>query len=180
MIFIVGALSVLIMSSLSDKIGRKNVLTISNILYLFGFLCVYLPIGAISYYIAVLAFFIYYFSYASVINVYIGEIFSIKLKSNITNFVMVVYETIGIIFSIVNIYITDYRDIMKIIALPALVCTFGYYQFIETPYFYYKNKNILNYIKSIFYINEKNNTYEISEKNKKKVYENLNLEEEDI
>lgn len=142
------------MSSLADKIGRKKVLWISNVLYVIGFLCCYFPIGMTSYYMAVLSFFIYYFSYASVINVYIGEVFSIKLKSNLTNFVMVVYETLGIIFSIINIYITDYRDIMKIIALPALICTFGYYHFIETPYFCYKNKNILNYFESLFYITD--------------------------
>ena len=76
---------------------------------------------------AVLSFFIYYFSYASVINVYIGELFSIKLKSNITNFVMVIYELVGICFSFINIYIKDYKDIMKIISFPVLICTFAYY-----------------------------------------------------
>ena len=133
---------VFLMSILADFYGRYFVLKLNYFLFIIGaFIIFFNNFSYNSVIFAFILFAIFYDVFYCISSIVLNESLGIRYWNLCIGIINVFYSCGNFTLLIINLYIKDYKNDIKLFCLLAFFSLL-FMIFYETPFFYYKKKNI--------------------------------------
>jgi MFS family permease len=141
-IFFASAMILLVMTFLSNFIGRLKVLLLSGILHIWGMVIICFALSIYAAFLGTSMIITGFFLWGLYLIIYIKETFD-KKSMTYTISIILLLGSFGLFFDLLFLTIfDDYRALCIICMVFNGLSLFGYYKYTETPSFEYSNSNL--------------------------------------
>ena len=178
-IFFFAGIIVMVFSFLCDVIGRTAIFYISWVICLAGCLLSYVASDLKSIVVGMGLSLAGIDLFYSILFIYSNEVIGSSLRSIATGIVFAFYGLGGMIFVLVNVFIYNYKVnfLLELVFTGIIGC--GFFLLCETPFFLYKKMKLKKLYNSLEYILKWNHDGEEREDKKRKLQEQLMLDDSD-
>ncbi len=112
--------------------------------------------------------------------VFLNEIMGKHYRNFTSSIGFFCYGVGNFIFLFMNLYMNDYKDVTKVIAIANITSLVFVLAFTETPFFYYKKKNLKDFTDCLFKIAKTNKVPEVQDKIENQICNSLMIKPEEL